>query len=467
MGRERIAGASEGTLSLFALFAHTWGLFSFLNALYWVFHRAVFELPPTLWLVGALGVLLAARPRSPRLFFLLIVATCVDSWLQMPAYSNHTVVKNVALLAMLVAAVYTLLRGEGLDSFMARFAPIGRCALLVMYFFGVFHKLNTDYLNPSVSCAVAVWNAMPGPLGEINHPWFQLLTIYGALVIESAILLGLLMKRSRQAAVVAGIAFHALLALSAYGYYPSFSTLTIALHLLYLSPEAAERIVRSHAWLRMQRIAHSGPGLLAVAAWFGLMALLSWVPYVSSLGLVWLIWAGWMAALVCKYGWEGKSEATMGPSTYSRTWGMNLISLLFFVNCAAPYLGLKNAQAINMFANLNLEGGRSNHLVFSSPPSAFGYVSDLAKPLRSTGSVYLGWITEHNLNITYYDLLNQLERTPDAVVTYERGGKTYEGQTAATLESDIKRELHPRWIRNLFLFRPTDLRSPKPCSTTQ
>ena len=43
-----------------------------------------------------------------------------------------------------------------------------------------------------------------------------------------------------------------------------------------------------------------------------------------------------------------------------------------------PYLGLKSAQAVNMFSNLRLEGGVSNHLILPHPPGPFGYPEDIA-----------------------------------------------------------------------------------------
>ena len=32
---------------------------------------------------------------------------------------------------------------------------VARYLLAIMYFYGIFHKINTDFLNPQVSCAVA------------------------------------------------------------------------------------------------------------------------------------------------------------------------------------------------------------------------------------------------------------------------------------------------------------------------
>lgn len=463
LGRERIKAADQGDAALFSLFAHAWGVCAFLQLAYVYYFRSVLEVQATAWVVGALGVLLALRPKSPGLFVALTSVMVVEAWMQMPSSSNSTALKNYVLISILISAGYCMLRGRNWSSFMHGFAPVARCLLLIMYVFGVFHKLNTDFLNPEISCAVALWEMMPAPLNLIDHPWFLQLAIWGTLIIESAILFGLLVKRTRFFAVIAGVSFHSMLAMSGYGFYPTFSTLSIALHMLFVAPAAAQRLTASPAWLPGADNRDDRAGGLVLMAWF----LLLWYALLQNLstlvGLAWMPWATWLLYMIVRYGRDRPSETTLGPAAFSRTAGINLVAIAFFVNCTAPYLGLKTAQSINMFANLQLEGGRSNHLLISAASQMFPYLQDVVQPFDVVGSAHLRYIQTNGLYVTYYDLLNHLDRNPLARVSFWREGELKTGQSAATLSGEIERVLHPLWVRNWMVFNPIDLGSPKRC----
>ena len=466
LGRERIAGNSVEHQSLFTVFSHAWGLLAYLHLLYYIYYEGSTQVFWTTWMIGGLGAYLTVRARSPRIFVMLCGLLMWDAWQQMPVFSNHTILRNFVLLAIAAAAIYNLIRGRNWSCFMQSFAPIGRCLLVIMYVFGVFHKLNDDFLDPSVSCAVALWQTMPPPLPWLDTEWFRWLAIYGTLIGETAIILCLLFKPTRQAAIITGIGFHSLLALSGYGFYPTFSTIAVALHLLFLSPEAATRITTSIQSAILRGGLGERKGQLLTILWFAGMWLLMKSGNTSSLGLFWLPWVVWLIYLVGKYGRDLNGEKTLGPTLLSRPWIMNVISILFFFNCITPYLGLKTAQSMNMFANLAVEGDYSNHLLLRGKPGPFNYLDDIVKPL-SGGSHVWAYATGEGLYLTYYDVLNILERDRNTVVSYERAGMVHENQSYATLESEIDRVLHPRWFRNWFLFRPIDIRSPKPCSLSQ
>lgn len=447
MGRERVAANPSETMNVFAIFSHALGINAIAELAYYL--RYSKDLPIT-WAIGAVGAYLILRPRSPRVFASLVVCMLANGIAQMPSGSNHAMLSNCSLAAIAIAATYTWARARTWGDFMQAFAPIGRALLATMYVFGVFHKINSGFLNPAVSCAMDLWRAMPQPLPLISGKGFANAAIYGTLIIESLILLGLLTHRWRYVAVMMGIAFHSMLSLSAHGTYLAFSTLTIALHLLFLSPGAATRIVRSASWKTLQASVRTPLGFLAVATWIGGMLVSAGDP--SRVSLLWLPWSVWLICLVGKYGRERLGETTVGPSIYSKTNAMNVLSVAFFLSCFMPYMGLKTAQSMNMFANLTHEDGRSNHLVFSSGPTMFGYLNDVATP-KATDSTALSYYVEREMSMPYYSLLDLLERNPGAHASFIRKGVLYEHQNAQLLAADIKRELHPRWVRSLFHFR--------------
>ncbi len=138
--------------------------------------------------------------------------------------------------------------------------------------------------------------------------------------------------------------------------------------------------------------------------------------------------------------------------------------MLFFANCAMPYLGLKSAQAVNMFANLRLEGGVSNHLVLTQAPGPFGYLEDVAFIEDGGGDGMLESYRRQGYAIVYYDLLARLKDRPELIVTYTRNGWRFEGVGAGDLTDDMAERLHGPWFRKWFHFQPVVLERPEPCN---
>ena len=461
LGRKQVTTGTQQWADFFALFGIAWGFFCFLHLVSYAFffHSEVY---PTTVAIGALGVALIYKPASHRVFFLSIPVMCIDAWLQAPMFSNHTMLKNFVLLTMLGAGARQMLRGGNWDDFLRDFVPGLRVLLAVMYVFGVFHKINSDFLNADTSCAVALWVRMPLGLPAIDHPLFLQLTMWGTLVIETLILLCLLLPSLRGVGIWIGIAFHSLLGMSEYAMYPQFSLLTVCLHLAYLDGRAVQRLALSPVWIGAERFAISRRGRTAIAGWLVLIAVIARTGAYSSVGIAFLLPVLLLLLLLAHL--PRRVEAGRERLLWSRSLAVNLISLLFFFNCITPYLGLKTSQSMNMFANLRLEGGISNHRLLPNAPGPFHYLEDLIEIEAVRGSQYLAYVQREDLRMVYYDFLDQLDREPHAVVSYIRNGVLHENQTASMLATERERVLHPAWMRKWFHFNPVDLREPKPCA---
>ena len=460
LGRRRLDDtAMENGLRL--LFATALGVFAWLHFLVYAFQFNVDQLiSPAV--IGVLGLLLLLRPASSRLLVLLLLVMLVDSWLQMPSLSNHTIIKNFLMLGVLLAGGWHGLRGNSMHAFLNSLYPLGRWLLLLMYVFGVFHKLNSDFLHPEVSCATALWQQMPSWLAWLDALAIGNLTIWGTLVIESAIIAMLLLPGLRFFGITVGIGFHSLLALSGYAMYATFSMLSFLLHLLFLSPQAANQIVASAGWQSWRALTQQLSGIALVMSIALLLLLLAYNGSYSEVGLIWIVLMTPLFVLIVRHGCVSDQLSTRQLLTPKPVW-LSLVVVLFFFNGITPYLGLKTSQSINMFANLRLEGGASNHyLVRQVGP--FGYVDDVAVIEAASGSLRLIYVAEQNLAMVYYDLLNELERHPAAKVSYVRQGERYQNQSAATLADDIDSMLHPRWVRKWFHFNVVDLNQPKQCA---
>ena len=447
---------------LLDLFAAFWGMFAVLHFLVYLFDFGQ-QAWPTTYAIPLLGLWLLFHPRSRLVLLVLLGVMLADAWLHMPLQSNHTIMKNFFLLAVLLGGMYFALRGRSLESLFQAVAPVGRALLLVMYVFGVFHKINSGFLDPQASCAMTLWREMPLPLSMLDGPWIARLAIYGTLVIESLIFLFLLVPGLRHIGIVTGIGFHMLLALSNYALYSAFSALSMVLHVLFLTPEAAARIQNDPLWLKAMAKSRTFAGRLAIAAYLLLLVVASYAGAFQLVAAFWFLVAIPLLVLVARHGRDARDTRTWGIVLTRPIW-LNAISLAFFLNCITPYMGLKTAQSINKFANLRLEGGVSNHLVMRHAPRPFTYLEDLVRVTDVSGVAYLYYIKSQDLRITYYELLNHLERNPGARVSYERNGTKYDRQSSATLAEDIDRMLHPRWFRKWFHFMPVDVSEPKACA---
>lgn len=436
------------------------GFFGFIHWLMYVFWWPMQVLLST-HLIGLAGVVLLFKPRSTVALITIVIAMAVDGWIQAPVYSNHTILKNLMVLGMLVAGLETLIRRRDVDWFLLRFAPYGALILIGMYFFGIFHKINSGFLDSDVSCAIALWQDMPIPQMMKASPTWHVAGIVGTFVIEGLIALSLLIPRTRHLGVFAGVGFHMLLASSGYEFYATFSILTITLHTLFLNPRLHGGLLRDDRFQRMLRWSRSTIGWVIVSAYLALIAFATIGQQPVHVGL--LCW-GFVLPLLWVIWTHGRGQSRLFDRAVLRSGWIPALVILFYLNGFSPYLGMKTAQSFNMFANLRLEGEVSNHLIFSTPPG--GYLDDVVAIDESRGVGWFTYIQNEGLQLVYYDFLNHMERAgPGSSVTYTLNGVRYESRTYEDLIDEFDRVLHPRWVRKWFHFIPVDPSTPKPCAT--
>lgn len=463
LGRQGLNAEDSGIVNRAAIFALFFSLFSIFHFFNYALEYGRFPPSWDMYLLLGSAIALLFRPKSARLLALLMAVSTVSAILQAPITSNHTMVRNALLVGYWASFLYTMVRGRGWPSIFDDFALSGQGVLLVMYFYGIFHKINTGFLDPATSCAVYLWRLMPPPMVWFDFPAIHYLAIYGTFVVEGVLIAALLTRRLRHYAIVGGIAFHVFLALSSYAMYISFTTLAIALHSLFLSGDAANRIFNSPEMkvirARMRHPLYILAALVLAAAMFVSAALKEYT-YTTLCALPLVVP---FCFLVIRYGRPDGTDVR--PFRISGQLAIaGVITALFFVNGLMPYLGLKTAQSINMFANLRLEAGVSNHLVFSAPNRPFSYLEDVAVITDSGGDAVLELYKTLDLGLVYYALLVHLKDNPDLQVGYTIGDREFSAVTAAELKGDMDRLLHPEWVRKWFLFQPVNLQAQEPCN---
>ena len=463
MGREGINDAARDLSSRQVLFSFFFGLFSLFHVFNYAFPYGRDGFSPDLIAVFAAALLLLTRPQSARALFLLMLASLVSTIAQAPAQSNHTMLRTCVVLGYWLSFLWTFVRAGSVSDIFGNFSLAGRGSLLVMYVFGIFHKINTDFLTPETSCAVALWREMPAPLNWIDTPLMHYAAIYGTYAVEGAIMLALIFPGTRYLGLVFGIGFHLLLGLSNYAAYIAFTTLSIAMHVLFLGPVQLDRITQSR---EMAAIREKSVQPMWVAAFLIVLtggALAMWKHEFSLAALFLLPFVLPLCVLILRYGQEAKGAEKVRPATPAIVIGV-IAAGAYFVSGAMPYLGLKTAQSINMFANLRLEAGVSNHVVFPNPPGPFTYLEDVALIEDAGGSAFLRDFSNRGWGIVYYDLVAHLTENPELAVTYTMNGVTHAGITATDVAADADAMLHAPFIRKWFHFQPVQLDRPEGCT---
>ena len=464
LGRAQISPDDEGTVARASIFGSMFALFSMFHFFNYAIEYGRFPPQLDIMIVLFAAILLFLNPRSPRFLFILMAVSTISAIVQAPVSSNHTIVRNFVLLGYWMSFFYAMFRSLKWSDIFTNFTMAGQASLLVMYFFGVFHKINSDFLNPDVSCAVGLWEKMPWPLYLVDHPIMHYLAIYGTFAVETILVLMLFSKRFRHIAVVFGILFHLLLAMSSYAMYISFTTLAISLHCLFLNEDSAKKI-QSSQFMQAVRARVMNPLYLVLGVVLTLcMVIAGMMRQYSIVTLLMLPLVLPFCFAVMRYGASDKPLLSISNRLPTTVIGV-FLGGLFFLNCWMPYLGLKSAQAVNMFANIRLEGGVSNHLIMNKPPKAFNYLEDVIIIDSVEGSKALLYyeLNNHKVGMIYYAFLNEMETNPDAVVSYTRGGKKFVDITKAELKEDIETTLHPKWFRKWFHFKPAELEYVRPC----
>ena len=193
--------------------------------------------------LAAVAVLLLPRRVAP--FCALLAIQLVEILHRAPAVSNHWWMSGFVSLTLLVTLIASTRGGFSYARWRGLFVRPLRAILIIVYVYGVFHKINTDFLDPEISCGIDLYRTLAEkyltflPQGELAS-WFS---IIGTLVVESAIPLLLLFKSTRAYGVVLGVGFHFFLGFVPYSVYYNFSSALFVLFWLWIEPEQSDRIL--------------------------------------------------------------------------------------------------------------------------------------------------------------------------------------------------------------------------------
>lgn len=411
-------------------------IFTVLWSIATLFHMAyagIFEdkLNYALLTLAALYVLF--KPGNVKGFIILMVLQLYDVFYLLPEVNNHWLFTGFVNMTIIQVLIYHLIKQKSFyvekANWLELFAPIVRIEVLILYFFAVFHKLNSDFLNPQVSCATDLLKAQ----NILNFPIIPELFAfagYFTLFIEIAIPLLLFFKRTRKSGILIGILFHSVLAYSSYNGYFDFSSMMFALYFLFADQSLSAFIVRNFDRIKSIRLFEifslAKLALIIVVIVVSLTVLhllIRLLPEFADFNLYvfWLIYNLIFLYIIIRYYFRRSEVVVDQFYSISKTafWVMPFIVLM---NGFCPYLGLKTESSYSMFSNLRTEGGFSNHYVIPASFQIFDFQKKYVELVSSSDGFLQKAADEHSKMILFH-FQRYLRAKKPARVEYIFNGK--------------------------------------------
>lgn len=405
---------------------------------------------------GAVAVAVIVRPRSLPLFGALAVLGPVTLWFEAPVLGSHWVVASLVDVAFLLS----LFAGRfAADRVAALFLPLARWVLIGFYAFAAFAKLNHAFFTPSVSCGTyyldELANSLHLSLNTATGGGWSHLVPFGVAATELSIPFLLLMRRTRHLGVLVGLVFHGLIALDQTHLFSDFSSVLVALFLLFL-PFGFARDVMARLDERVR---------IGAAAICAVMLIIQWRQgetrlFRDALGWAWVVFDVAVVAAVVLF-LRRRPEPLAGPLRFAARaprW-LVIVPLLVVLNGLSPYLELRTAYAFNMYSNLQTAGGDSNHLLIARTLPLTNYEYDLVRITATDDpnlQVYIG-----QFDIPFLQLREYLSRNQSVSLTYRRDGAEHSVLRASDDPALV--EPVPSWQSKLFAFRSIDQSPPADC----
>jgi hypothetical protein len=468
--RERAPGRSSQADTL-ALFAVLWAL-----AAVWHLLGNTLTAPAWAQVVLAAGAgLVLLWPGDPLPLALLALGGLVTVWEEAPVLGNHWLLAGFVDLAILLAVLAGALRRRVSDrtDLADRLFPAARLCLLGFYVFAAFAKLNTAFLDPTVSCAAFYFRESTDSIGLTGlqlggADWVARAVIIGTAVVELGIPVLLVRRRTRAIGVVVALVFHALLALDRTHEFFDFSAVLYALFLLFLPPLAgtwvAERVgsIRARLALRSDALPERVHlALVAAPMVAAVLVVVNTLDVGRGIDVGWWSWQIYALGVVATtliFLRQHRSPVRGSLRPHHALFA--IMPLLVLLNGLTPYLEIKTGYGWNMYANLRTVDGESNHLIVRSTFPLTDEQADLVRIL-STDSIQLGHYVANDYALTWLQLRAYLAKHPDARITYKRGNETVSLRHASDRPELV--EPVPEWREKLQLFRAVDLREPERC----
>ncbi len=407
-------------------------------------------------IVHVLLIFVLVWKRTSWALFLTSAFALYDTWQFLPTTSNSILFGFLLNLTFVIAYISEAFRQKKFfitaDTYFDNFAAAGRLLLLTMYFFGVFQKINTGFLDPDLSYAVVLLDYFTFfPKAIVETDFLRYSAIYATFVIETVIFLALVIPRFRYYGIVFGLCFHMFLSLNEYHSYVTFTCLSFAMHFLFLSPDSIDNFKKrwtgkvffedKYTAYRYSFFALSACAYLVSFACMAIyhdtmVRMKLWIPF--GFMICWF-------AIFCDNKNRHRDQKIL-PFFNPENKVLTILTALFFLSNFSPYIGLKNGQSVSMFSNLKVEDGESNHLIFKQPIHLF---DNLRYPVRIiyTNHPKLKKYAHTETRISPFVMEYHMANQPKYVIVYVQDGKWYDYGTG------VPEVVLKEWKKPTFLFK--------------
>lgn len=271
-------------------------------------------------------------------------------------------------------------------------------AVIIMYWFAGFHKLNTDFLDPTISCAFDkifyYFNLVGGYRTQkelVEELPFDLAHKVPILVVVLEIIAPIMFyfASTQWIAVVIMLKFHLILLPMGFS---DFGTIASSFLLLFIPPKAVKEAEFSKNYFFDMAGVFIFIEIITFVVWYfsdeddSPMRNEEACAVLMAYGIIW-------AAI-----FRTKSLTKGSTMYFPKSWTSRAAIMAFIWFAMNPYLGLRTAGNLTMFSNLRTEGPVSNHLLLGSNPlKIYDYQEDTIRVLE----VDERWIRHYpsNMNV--------------------------------------------------------------------
>jgi hypothetical protein len=406
--------------------------------------------------IATLVVFVLSERLRNGVFLLFLLFAIYSYGVQFPDLANHSNLSFFVFLLLLLPQVKLTLLSREIEYH--DIIKTLRLCLVTLYFFTIFHKLNWDFINPTVSCAndkLRDYLELIPPQWDSLYSWAETLIPFLGLSTEAIIPMALIIPRFRNFGILFVIILHFVLAPMGF---TDFSSLALAMAWTFVQPHSSHELV----WRHFQYL--SALCLLIV---FGLApsrfpnrietheilegALFAWA-YIPFLYLYY------------------RGHVDLSVLRLPKNPLLVIFVALFFFFGFNNYLGLRTSGTFSMFSNLVTEGDHSNHMLLGSNPfKIWGFQEDVVEIVAVTPAVqgfyrHMPYPGQLIPKVEFVKILEALKKWPwtDVRMKVIYQGKTFATERAGKDPHFVFRA--PWYQKKLMLFRAIQKQGPQKCS---
>ncbi len=458
-------------------------LYSIVWAIATLFHMAnhrsyADSLPYFLLTFAALFLLI--KPSSVDRLILLLSMQLFEVFLTMPYVSNHWIFTAFVNLTILQAIIYLAIKKRSFvidkDELLTTFAPVVRIQVLILYFYVVFHKLNSDFFLTDISCASDFFISQNAYSLLPQTQEVLALNAYLTVGVEGLIPLLLCFRKTRDWGILIGLLFHCVIAFNPTNGFYDFSSMIFGAYILFTSRHFSDRVYKLFVALKARQqkakdqwaqFSVQKLALLMVSAGAGFAVILVLTFTVEDFfrHILWSLFSfTYIAVFLVAMLKRKKAEAVSPQPAFALpAWPFLLFPVLVLLNGLSPYLGLKTENSFAMFSNLRTEGGTTNHFIVPASTQVFDYQKDLVEIVTSTDPK-LAQLAKDQKLMVYFTFRNHVSNKKPDYIEYIRNGKHHIFEKENTASHAGLMQANPLWQRKLLNFRNINKNNPQPCS---